>query len=255
MTLVGRRALAGLPPRASSPAKAASAKASGPRSTSASAAATIPGGWPRTAPAALRRSASPPTRLAVASQVHGIAVRRGRRALAGSQAPDADAVVSRRPGIAAGRRSPPTAPRSSSPMPRPASIGAAHAGWRGALDGVIEATVGGDGPARRPDRIAAAIGPCIARESYEVGPEFRDRFIAADREQPAFSRPSPASDRLLFDLKAFCRLRLERAGVSRIDVLPRRHLRRRASASSASAGRPSGRKARFGLQLSAIGLP
>ncbi len=101
-----------------------------------------------------------------------------------------------------------------------AVIGAAHAGWRGAIGGVIEATVSlmEEHGAKR-ERIAAAIGPCIHQNSYEVGPEFEAEFLAAD---PAFTRFfAPGSgDRFHFDLPGFCASRLEAAGVRNIETLP-----------------------------------
>ena len=92
-------------------------------------------------------------------------------------------------------------------------IGAAHAGWRGTLDGVLEATI--DAMERlgaRRDRIAAVIGPCISQAAYEVGPEFLDRFMAED---PGFARffINGTGDRYRFDLPGFGLQRLRDAGV------------------------------------------
>jgi len=92
-------------------------------------------------------------------------------------------------------------------------IGAAHAGWRGALDGVLEATVeamealGAD----RAD-IVAVIGPTISQRAYEVGPEFFDDFMMEDPESARFFA-NGAGDRYLFDLPGFGLHRLRRAGV------------------------------------------
>ena len=99
-------------------------------------------------------------------------------------------------------------------------IGAAHAGWRGALGGILENTVwlmaefGAD-----PERIAAAIGPAIHAASYEVGPEFEAEFLAADTANARFFVPG-AGDRLHFDLPDFCASRLAAAGVTKIETLP-----------------------------------
>lgn len=99
-------------------------------------------------------------------------------------------------------------------------VGAAHAGWRGALSGVIGNTVaamvelGAD-----PARIAAAVGPCIAQPSYEVGRDFYDAFLADHPDHDRFFVPGKG-DKVQFDLKAFCAARLEEAGVTQIDVLP-----------------------------------
>jgi YfiH family protein len=99
-------------------------------------------------------------------------------------------------------------------------IGAAHAGWRGAIGGVIESTVRlmrEHGAQRK--HIAAAIGPCIHQASYEVGPEFEAEFLAADA---ACSRyfVRGKGDRRLFDLPKFCADRLAAAGVTQIETLP-----------------------------------
>ena len=93
-------------------------------------------------------------------------------------------------------------------------VAAAHAGWGGALAGVVEATVDTMerlGAART--RIAAVLGPTIGPASYEVGPEFAARFEAANPSHARFFAPG-AGDRMLFDLPAFILSRLEAAGVS-----------------------------------------
>lgn len=99
-------------------------------------------------------------------------------------------------------------------------IGAAHAGWRGALGGVLEAAADAmlaAGAAKA--RIAAAIGPCIRQPSYEVGPEFEAAFAAADAQSGAFFRADPATGRARFDLPGYCAARLRRYGVGRVDAL------------------------------------
>lgn len=99
-------------------------------------------------------------------------------------------------------------------------IGAAHAGWRGALSGVIENTVAAmERLGARRERIAAALGPCIAQASYEVGREFYDAFIDESMGHDRFFAPG-GGDRLQFDLKGFCAMRLREAGVERADILP-----------------------------------
>jgi hypothetical protein len=96
-------------------------------------------------------------------------------------------------------------------------IAAAHAGWKGALAGVLERAVAlMQRHGAEPARIAAAIGPCIHQASYEVGPEFEARFAAADAR---FFAPGQG-DRRLFDLPGFCAQRLAQLGVARIEVLP-----------------------------------
>jgi purine-nucleoside/S-methyl-5'-thioadenosine phosphorylase / adenosine deaminase len=99
-------------------------------------------------------------------------------------------------------------------------IGAAHAGWKGALTGVIEATVAAMvklGAA--PERLRAALGPCIAQVSYEVGPEFVAAFAASDGASARFFAPSRNADRAMFDLHAYIAERARRAGVGRFEDL------------------------------------
>ena len=92
-------------------------------------------------------------------------------------------------------------------------IGAAHAGWRGSVDGVLEATLDAMETlgARRAD-IHAVIGPSISQSAYEVGPEFFDRFRYEDPESTRFFVNGPG-DRMLFDLPGFGLSRLRAAGV------------------------------------------
>ena len=97
-------------------------------------------------------------------------------------------------------------------------IGAAHAGWKGALTGVLDSVVRlmrGHGASN----IAAAIGPCIHQASYEVGPEFETRFVERD---PLFARyfAQGNGDRHLFDLPAFCVDQLRALGITQIETLP-----------------------------------
>jgi YfiH family protein len=94
-------------------------------------------------------------------------------------------------------------------------IGACHAGWKGAFGGMIEATL--DVMERRGARrgdIHVALGPAIARESYEVGPEFVERFLADDPAHARFFAPSPREGHRLFDLPAFVAARIARAEVA-----------------------------------------
>jgi YfiH family protein len=93
-------------------------------------------------------------------------------------------------------------------------VAAAHAGWRGALSGVVQAAVEAmAGLGGRADRMIAAVGPCIGPESYEVGEEFEARFVAAAPAHGAFFRPGAAADKRLFDLPGFVLHRLAAAGV------------------------------------------
>lgn len=92
-------------------------------------------------------------------------------------------------------------------------VGAVHAGWRGALDGVLEATLDAmESLGAERAGISAIIGPCISQRAYEVGPEFLDRFMAEDPGYNWFFVPG-TTDRLLFDLPGFGLHRLREAGV------------------------------------------
>lgn len=134
-----------------------------------------------------------------------------------SSRPRADAVVTRTPGLAIGVTAADCGPILFAD-PQTRVIGAAHAGWKGALRGVLEKTIdamealGG----RRGD-IAAAIGPLIRQQSYEVGAEFVSRFTEADPDNARFFVRSERDGHAMFDLGGFIRMRLERAGVLTID--------------------------------------
>lgn len=99
-------------------------------------------------------------------------------------------------------------------------IGAVHSGWKGALTGVLEATVAAMvSIGARPERITAVLGPTIAQSSYEVGPEFLARFVAAEPHYAGFFRPSAKVCHSLFDLPGFIGARLTGAGVGHFDNL------------------------------------
>ena len=93
-------------------------------------------------------------------------------------------------------------------------IGAAHAGWRGALTGVIEATVAAmEKLGAERARIVAALGPAIRQPNYEVGPEFVVRFLAAGSDNERFFAPSEHAGHAMFDLAGYIADRVRRAGV------------------------------------------
>ena len=135
------------------------------------------------------------------------------------EGPHADAVVTARPGLAVGVATADCGPILFADA-RGRAVGAAHAGWKGAIGGVIEATIAameGLGAARSD--IVAVLGPTISAEAYEVGPEFVERFIGEDADHARFFRPSPRPGHAMFDLPAFIVMRLERAGVGRAENL------------------------------------
>jgi YfiH family protein len=135
----------------------------------------------------------------------------------GGTRPRADAIVTRSDGLAIGASAADCGPILLA-EPNARVIGAAHAGWKGALTGIIESTVeameklGAD-----RNGIVAAIGPLIRQQSYEVGGEFVERFIEADAENGVFFIPTAREGHAMFDLTGYIRMRLENAGVLMID--------------------------------------
>lgn len=129
-----------------------------------------------------------------------------------------DALATGAPGIALGILTADCAPVLFAD-PGARVVGAAHAGWRGALDGVLGAAVSAmEALGAERARIAAAVGPCIGQASYEVGPEFRDRFEAEDEDSARwFARPR-RGERPHFDLEGYVGARLAALGVAQITV-------------------------------------
>jgi len=131
----------------------------------------------------------------------------------GDVRPEGDAVVTRTPGVICGALSADCAPVLIVD-PEARIVASAHAGWRGALDGVVQAAVdamvalGGD-----PERMVAAVGPCIGPDSYEVGVDFLHRFEADCPGSGRFFRPGVSDDKRQFDLPAFVLDRLRTAGI------------------------------------------
>ena len=132
----------------------------------------------------------------------------------------ADALVTRARGVAIGVLTADCAPvlfaDSGSGV-----IGAAHAGWRGARAGVLEATVRAmTEQGARPGGILAAIGPCIALESYEVGAEFQAAFTGDDPDDGDLFRPSDKEGHYRFDLPGYAARRLSRLDLGTVEALP-----------------------------------
>lgn len=159
-------------------------------------------------------------RLVTARQVHGAVALTVREPWDNLAAPEADALVTDQPGLLLGVLTADCGPVLLADT-EAGVIGAAHAGWKGALSGIVEATVAAmAGLGAKPGRIVAALGPCIAQGSYEVGPEFVARFAETDGASGAFFRPAPGRVKALFDLKGYIAARLRRAGVERVEILP-----------------------------------
>ncbi|MGK9234445.1 peptidoglycan editing factor PgeF [Inquilinus limosus] len=167
-----------------------------------------------------RRELGPAEALLTVHQVHSPRVATVTGPWTPETAPQADAMVTDRPGLALGILTADCAPILFADA-EAGVVGAAHAGWKGALAGVTDATIA----AMRalgavPERIAAAIGPCIGPGSYEVGPEFRDRFLAEDPDSAGFFHTprNGAEPRPHFDLPGYVTRRLRRAGLRDVTV-------------------------------------
>ena len=167
--------------------------------------------------------------------------------------PKADAMATDRSGIALGILAADCAPILLSDSEAHV-IGAAHAGWNGALSGVAESAVTAMiGLGAKRERIRAAIGPCISQAAYEVGPEFQARFIAADPANAQFFIPSKRERHWQFDLLAYVAYRLRQDGIAAVEALPACTYAREAD--FFSYRRATHRKeADYGRQLSAIVL-
>ncbi len=158
-----------------------------------------------------------PNRFLTAYQIHSPTVAVAETPWSHDDRPRADAIVTRLRALAIGVTTADCGPVLLAD-PQAGVIGAAHAGWRGALAGVIEATVAAMeqlGAARR--QIRAAIGPMIRHANYEVGPDLIARFAAEDRASNRFFAPAARDDHALFDLSGYVAARLERAGVGHIE--------------------------------------
>ena len=133
--------------------------------------------------------------------------------------PKGDAMATATPGIALGISTADCGPVLLAD-PEAAVVGAAHAGWKGALGGVIEATVARmEQLGATRGNIVAVLGPTLGRDAYEVGPEFPARFLDADPANAAFFRPAERAGYAMFDLPAYIGSRLARLGIAQHAVL------------------------------------
>lgn len=135
--------------------------------------------------------------------------------------PQVDAVVSATPGVVCGALAADCAPVLLADA-EGRVVAAAHAGWKGALTGVVEAAITRmvELGARR-ERLRAAVGPCIGPASYEVGLEFRESFLAVDPAYERFFAPGASAEKRMFDLPAFVLDRLAAAGVTAFEWIGR----------------------------------
>ena len=195
----------------------------------------------------------PEAELATVHQIHSAEVVVANRAWPQDERPRADAMVTDTPNLLLGILTADCAPVLFADH-RAAVIGAAHAGWRGALAGVTDATIEAmEMLGARRDHIHAAVGPCVAQPSYEVDEAFRSNFLNADADNARFF-VTGAAGKPHFDLEAYVVHRLIAAGIGEVEALnldtyadPDRFFSfRRAT----HRGEPD-----YGRQLSAIAIP
>lgn len=163
----------------------------------------------------------PPTNLITAYQVHSPNVVVAEHPWNHDARPRADAIVTRTPGLAIGVSTADCGPVLMADA-QARVIGVAHAGWRGALGGVLDATITAMeqlGAERR--RMIAALGPTISQANYEVGPELVAQFIAEDAENARFFAPADRPGHAWFDLPGYIVARLRLASIGTAEALGR----------------------------------
>jgi hypothetical protein len=167
---------------------------------------------------AARSLGADPAGLLGLTQVHGDRVVTVTEPWPIGQGERADAMVTARVGVALGIVTADCAPVLLADADANI-VGAAHAGWRGAVLGVLDATVAAMAAlGASPGRITAAIGPCIGQESYEVAADLRDAVLARSAAGEGFFAPGQRADRWQFDLAGYCAARLRAAGVGHVIV-------------------------------------
>lgn len=199
-----------------------------------------------------RDAVLPGAALVTVRQVHSPDVVTVTEAMAEDARPAADALVTDRPGLLLGILTADCVPVLFADV-QAGVVGAAHAGWKGALHGVTDRTiVAMEALGADRGRIACAIGPCIGRRSYEVGDDFAQRFEEADPANERFFGMGKPRHRM-FDIEAYVAARLAGAGVGRVEALgedtcsqPARFFSYRRSCLHGEAG--------YGRQISLIGL-
>jgi polyphenol oxidase len=160
-----------------------------------------------------------PDRLLTAYQIHSPDVVTVERPWPPQQRPRADAIVTRTPGLAIGVTTADCGPLLFADATA-GVVGVAHAGWRGAATGIVEATVAAmERCGADRNRIVAALGPTIRQPNYEVGPEFITRFKKEDATNERFFKPAERPEHALFDLPGYIAARLAAAGIGEIEDL------------------------------------
>jgi YfiH family protein len=199
-----------------------------------------------------RDAVLPGAELVTLHQVHSPDVVTVRAPIGNDDRPQADALVTDRPSLLLGVLTADCVPVLFADR-QAGVIGAAHAGWKGAIAGVTDATLTAmEALGADRSRIAAAIGPCIGRASYEVSESFADPFLTDDEENARFFGAGKTGH-LMFDIAGYVAARLARAGVGRVDLLdedtysqPDRFFSFRRSCHLGEPG--------YGRQISLIGL-
>jgi polyphenol oxidase len=168
---------------------------------------------------AARAIGADPDSLVGLTQVHGIEVVAVGDPWQPGAGPRADAMVTDREDVALGIVTADCAPVLFADLSA-GVVGAAHAGWRGCVDGVLEATIAAmEALGASRAGIAAAVGPCIRQKSYEVAADLRDAVLAADPANEAFFLPGRRQARWQFDLAGYCAARMHAAGIHTVDIL------------------------------------
>ena len=195
----------------------------------------------------------PEAELATVHQIHSAEVVVAKRAWPQDERPRADAMVTDTPNLLLGILTADCAPVLFADH-NAVVVGAAHAGWRGALAGVTDATIEAmERLGARREHIHAAVGPCVAQASYEVDEGFRSRFLEHDPDNARFFVTGPAG-KPHFDLEAYIVHRLIAAGIDEVEAL---NLDTYADEDRFFSFRRSTHRgeADYGRQLSAIALP
>ncbi len=162
----------------------------------------------------------PEDRLATVRQIHSAEAVAVTEPWPIGGAPRADALVTARAGLALGVLTADCAPVLLADTGA-GVVGAAHAGWRGALSGVLEAVVDAmEGLGARRRHVVAGIGPCIGKGAYEVGPEFPQPFLEQDQANGDFFVAASRPGHFLFDLRGYAARRLAGFGLADVQTLP-----------------------------------
>lgn len=159
----------------------------------------------------------PRDHLLTVYQVHSPNVIVADKPWAADAAPEGDALVTATRGLALGILTADCTPILFAD-PEAGVIGAAHAGWKGAIGGVLEATLDAmTSLGAKPAQISCSVGPTISQANYEVGPEFQKQFVAEAPDNNIYFIPSARENHFQFDLSRFVADRLDRLGINSID--------------------------------------